>query len=327
MTKRGNDSPVQERFMAEPEPPLEISEADLHRAFGKKPKWLVPALISLGSVALVAVLYFAGGKFLPTVSTPSLSLKVPDPKPITEEFAQFLTDSLGENDLDPDAAADTTDTLSSYIAKLTGSSVDTSSVAVDLPTSPLDSIHGLMAARVTTADLMGDTTSSLEEYLITPITGQSPLELPRMPWETPAPQPQGPMLGMDTLSTQPLKAEISAKDSVEIAIRQAQIDSLSIQLSASERALMKATDDRTKMADKLDRLGTAIDSARSAELKRLGKILETMKPGAAAQMLAGRTPAEVMEILFKVKPRTAAQIMQYLPPTLASDIAARVVRR
>jgi len=97
--------------------------------------------------------------------------------------------------------------------------------------------------------------------------------------------------------------------------------------SEARAALEQLSGANRQLSDRLARVAAKVDSARAAEVKRLAKIIESMRPAAAAQMLAERSPDEVSEILFKVKPRAAALILQEMAPSQSSGVAARVVRK
>jgi len=72
---------------------------------------------------------------------------------------------------------------------------------------------------------------------------------------------------------------------------------------------------------------TAADTARIAEIKKLAKILESMDPKAAAVMLNGRSSDELRAVLFKVKPRVAAKIVENLPAGKRDEFAEFIVHR
>ena len=303
----------------------ELTDEEIARVLNRKPKWVVPTLISLGSIGVLTLLVYFGGSFLPSGNVPTPMLTPPEPKLPTPEFVESLTDTLDLGDLGADIETDSTDSLHLYLKHLLATPVDTSQMA-ELPPMLYDTVSGILSARVEPTDLVGDTTLPYLEMLISPLRNDI-MEVPKMPWEVQEKGvPSFAESSRDTLTAVAAPA-LSEKDKKALEVKQSQIDSLALQLGAAERALAKTSEERTNLAERIDRLKPALDSVRTAELKRFSKILETMKPAAAAQMLAQRTPSEVSEILFRVKPRTAAAIMQYLPPQLASDIAARVVRR
>jgi len=303
----------------------ELSEEEIARVLQRKPKWMVPALISLGSIGLIVLLVNFGGSLLPKGEAPKPMLTPPESKIPTAEFLETISDTLDSTDLIRDIEPESADSLKHYIRQLLATPVDTTQVA-DLPRQYYDDEMNLIAARVDDADLVGDTTLPFLEMLISPVQNFK-METPLMPWEMEAQRTAALNQQKAAEAAAMTAPPVSAKEQKALEVKQAQIDSLALQLSAAERALAKTSEERTELADRIDRLKPALDSTRAVELKRFSKMLETMKPAAAAQLLANRSSDEVSEILFKVKPKTAAAILQNLPPQLASDIAARVVRR
>jgi flagellar motility protein MotE (MotC chaperone) len=78
---------------------------------------------------------------------------------------------------------------------------------------------------------------------------------------------------------------------------------------------------------KIDRLKTAHDSLRAVEVKKLAKIIESMKPEKAAAMLANRKSDLITELIFKVKPKTAAKLMESLPVDKRSQVTGWVMQK
>lgn len=105
------------------------------------------------------------------------------------------------------------------------------------------------------------------------------------------------------------------------------IDSLNRLLSNKDNQLLRAISDKDKALERLDRLKNVSDSMRSFEVKKLAKIIEAMKPNEAAMLLEDKSSAELIEVLFRVKPRTAAQILEELPPRIGADVATRIIKQ
>ncbi|MCF7810688.1 hypothetical protein K9N50_06835 [bacterium] len=78
---------------------------------------------------------------------------------------------------------------------------------------------------------------------------------------------------------------------------------------------------------KIDRLKTAQDSLRAVEVRKLAKIIESMKPEKAAAMLMNRKSDQITELIFKVKPRTAAKLMDNLPVDKCSQVTGWVMKK
>lgn len=74
-------------------------------------------------------------------------------------------------------------------------------------------------------------------------------------------------------------------------------------------------------------LETTKDTLREARVKRLAKMIEAMNPQSAAQMMANYSPEEVTEILYYLKPRAAARLLEAMPSTLSSEVAKRIGKK
>lgn len=283
--------------------------------------WLRPALIGLGCAVALAAFYFGGGALIEALRGP---VKPEQPKAATsvphgapEGLAELTSDTIGAEE---EGIALPSDTLALPLQEMTSAPVDTFQ-AEDIPGMSDAEMRTLLNTVVTGEEAQMDTSLTLEEAITAPLR----------------PEPQQFLRGMSggRADTSQSPAGVASKDTITSSLLgstgagpgQAVFDSLAAQLALREQELARITEENSRLADRMKRLGGGLDSAQTAQLKRLAKIIETMKPAAAAAMLASQTPGEVTEILFRVKPRTAAQIMENLPPTLATDIAARVVRR
>jgi len=311
--------------MAETDKEQILSDQDIRRVLGRKPRWVAPALIIVGGFAALILFYFAGGSLVKQFQTPTPMLAPPEPKPTPEGLAEILADTIDIEDFKAEASIDSSDTLNLMIQKALTTPVDTLRY-VELPGTPFDSLYGMMTAIVMDDDLFAASDSSLDEILATPIKSAVG-ELPSMPWQKPTGEPEATAPTLDSASV--ARAHLLGREEAksELDARQALIDSLRGELFGAERELVQVTGERNSLGAKFERLSGAIDSARSAQVKKFSKILESTKAPVAAQMLEKLEPADRLEIILKLKPRTASQILEYLPSDIAGELAARVVRR
>ena len=316
--------------MAEANQEQLLSRDELRRALGHgtRAKWLVPALISLLAIGALTAVYYFGSMLLPSSTPPKPTATPPVAKAQadTQAVADMSLDTLDALELHNAVIPDTTDSLQRYVKEMLARPVDTTSAA-DLPTVPLDSIPGLMNAVVTSGDIPNDSTRSFEEQISSPMGRSKEMGVYEFLGRK-SPYDGQTNAGVQSVSDTLLKlAAQTSEVARKLSIQQAYIDSLNQRLATAQQSANQAGTEKAALAEKVDRLKPALDSTRTAEVKRLAKIVGLMQSAAAAQLLTQRTPDEIVEILFRVKPRTAAQIMQALPPQLASEIAARVVRR
>jgi flagellar motility protein MotE (MotC chaperone) len=69
-----------------------------------------------------------------------------------------------------------------------------------------------------------------------------------------------------------------------------------------------------------------MEEERDRMLVELARVYDTMKPGAAAEILSGVDVDTSTEILRRMKQRQAAQVMASLDPTAAARISQRMLR-
>ncbi len=139
----------------------------------------------------------------------------------------------------------------------------------------------------------------------------------------PAPQHQEP-----EKPAQPSILQLTEEPTVQVDTTRftSMIDSLEEELYRSHSEYDDAQAQNRRLQRVIDRNAKANDSLYSAELKRLAKIIESMDPLEAAQMLGDKSSEDLSMILFKVKPRQAAKIMEALPQKISAEVAAEIIR-
>jgi hypothetical protein len=99
-------------------------------------------------------------------------------------------------------------------------------------------------------------------------------------------------------------------------------------LAAQYEALIESVrQDSITYAMSMRRIETKVDSARQSEIKKLAKIVDSMDPKSAAVMLSTRSSNEIQEVLFRVKPRIAAKILENMPGAKRGGFAEDIVRK
>ncbi len=108
-------------------------------------------------------------------------------------------------------------------------------------------------------------------------------------------------------------------------------DSLSIILQKLQKALTIAHEDIAGLQGEIKKfvktVKTAEDSLRDFEVRKLARILSKMSPADAVARLEGRSIEELIELLFLLRQREAAKIIQELPPEKGQAVAAKIFRR
>ncbi len=105
-------------------------------------------------------------------------------------------------------------------------------------------------------------------------------------------------------------------------------DSLAKTLTDLQRALDVAHRDISGMKLEIGNRDKQIirqqDSIRAAEVRRFARIIEKMDPTEAVRLLEGRSTEELIELLFLLKQRDAAKIIEALPPDKGKEVTARI---
>jgi flagellar motility protein MotE (MotC chaperone) len=101
---------------------------------------------------------------------------------------------------------------------------------------------------------------------------------------------------------------------------------------AQRRLLLEKSEIEARQKEVEDMLATVeakvqvMEEERDRMLSQLARVYETMKPAAAAEILAGIEVETSTEILRRMKERNAAQVMASLEPTSAARISQRMLR-
>lgn len=184
-----------------------------------------------------------------------------------------------------------------------------------LPGMSMDELYVLLNATLTDEESAELDDKTLEELLNLPFI----------------PTPEIPTEGVteDGVRTVPAE-EADLMDTTAVipdttTILLAEIDSLVKSLDGIKQNLNRTEGEKQMLQVRLDRLKDVADSVRAAEIKKLAKILNVMDPASAAAMLQQRSQEELVEILLKIKPRKAAQIIRELPPAIGDQFAERVI--
>lgn len=104
------------------------------------------------------------------------------------------------------------------------------------------------------------------------------------------------------------------------------IDSLKRVLYLTRSKVDEVETDNRRLQRRIDRNAKVNDSLYAAELKRLAKIIESMNPVDAAKMLGDKSSEDLSMVLFKVKPRQAAKILEAFPAPVSAEVAAEILR-
>ncbi len=284
-----------------------------------------PIIIGIVSVAVVAVLFFVGKTFLfkshesPEHETAEVHEEESHdelPLPFNNDTAglsALLFDSL---ELTGDGIMDLNDSVDLPIMEMTGDQID-SSEYVEIPGVDYLDDSQLLNAIVSADEFVVDSLADFELALATSMNPE--FDLPQLSYQVARPDTFRPQV-IDTA------AIIAALKPQIVGESKSQIDSLKAVAFTKEQALQLLATDNQELTSKLSRYKPKIDSTRAVQVKRLAKIIDTMSPSAAANMLSAQGTDEIIEILMRVKPRKAAQILQQLPPNIASDVTVKVVR-
>lgn len=196
-----------------------------------------------------------------------------------------------------------------------------SSIIDNIPGETFDDFYLLLNAEVGDDEMQPFDDKALEVMLFQPME-QS--RLPGVPYR--AGQPLKEWLEelkkadfVDTIET------VEAVDDTSKFI--SMIDSLQAILISKEYEKYELTTENQSLQDQLKIRRAEMDSARAVDLKKLAKIVQSMRPVEAAAMLKTRDSEEVIELLFKLKPRNAAQLLEQLPRELGEEVAARIIKQ
>lgn len=279
-----------------------------------------PVIFGIAGLGLVAILVFVGKGFLQKRSDKpdthveqAKELAGLAPNSDTAALAELLFDTLDYDD----GIYDVADTVSLPISTLVNAVVD-SNEYVEIPGEDYLDNHALLNGIVTGDEVELDESGEFDLMLAGSM--RQGIEDFDFTMGNKAKDSLKPAIIDTAAIVAAFKPQIVGDSKFEI-------DSLRAVASMKEQNLQMLAANNQELSEKLVRYKPRIDSTRAVQVKRLVKIIETMSPSAAAGMLASQTTDEITEILFKVKPRKAAQILQQLPPAVAADVTVRVVRQ
>ena len=312
---------------AEEEP--ELTQEEVEAALGKRPPgWLILAGIA-GITAILVVGFLLIGNIIKK-----------KPSDVTREAAvkeELIDTSVSERPAAEDIAAedevvDIVDIEEGEITEVEPSPISPDdvvditrremAVAVDstrmdtiLDLPPEDVFHQLLNAQISSEETDAFDVTDYDQFLLTPV--EPVIEAEPIPMR---PYPVVP----DTLAELIRALEALPVDTARIFIR---IDSLKQELDILSSRLAASEELTDEVLRELEAAAIRTDSLRAVEIKRLAKIVDVMKPEYAATMLKDKRDRDIKDVLFRVKPRTAAKVLENFPPARRSQLAGSIVKR
>ncbi|MBM3326359.1 MAG: hypothetical protein FJY65_05195 [Calditrichaeota bacterium] len=292
----------------------EITPQELNRVLGKsKSKTYV---LSAAGIAVASLMtWWFIGKSKPPETKPAVTTLILQPSEHTEDSSRTPFPEIETRATLPESAFD---------------SLDITDTLLQLPS---DSLGGLeLPDGRSTAELLALVKTEVKAEEAAKVAGLTTDELIMAPLDTtlwPSFYRTGLTSADARLAMMNIDSQAIGRKYVSQVMDSAsrRLDSLSQRLTEAQTAMATLSTDNLQLTERLSRLKGALDSTRTSEIKRLTKIIESMRPTQAAAMLRNRSTDDLTEILFKLKPRTAAAILQAMPESQAAEIAARVVRR
>jgi len=121
----------------------------------------------------------------------------------------------------------------------------------------------------------------------------------------------------DTLARLELERDALQRQREELALRASALD---VEQKAFDAAQVRLQG----LATEIKAAQGALDASHDAEIAKLAKVYEAMKPASAAPILASLDMEIVLEIMTRLKDRQAARILAFMTPALAAEISARM---
>jgi len=267
----------------------ELTTEDIQAAFGwRAPRWAVPAIISVAAVLVLVIFWRWGGRLTGELPGGEESLEAAESR--AEPGREGKLDELLSQEGMTITPAETTK-------------------AAWLLESDTEEFFMILNAQVGDEETEVLHDSAFYAMLFEPLI---PMTMPPAPARTagrwPVPPGYTPGVAVDTTSYL------------------ARIDSLERVLMSARRDMTQVQGENQRLQRRFDQLASAADSAKASEVRKLARVLESMNPTAAAAMLQNRRSDELAELLFTIKPRTAAKILQALPPGKSEQIASRIMK-
>ncbi|NQT34112.1 hypothetical protein HQ587_02895 [bacterium] len=304
----------------------ELSQEEIDAAIGKlQRRWFIPAAITGITAVLVLMVWFAGSRMrerthieepsaeiiqptMDTTAAESLTALHPEASGIAQIVGTGLPAGIpviGEGE--PQSSAD-----EMFVAE----TVD--SAAVEEPILPPldDEFFRLLNAVVSYDDAEPLDDSTFTNFLMTPLA--------RIPGALGI--PGVPFIG-DSMTVADMTADALAAQAELSSRIVSRLDSLSLSLLDVRTRLNRSEDRNIRLLERLERMTVVTDSLKEIEIKKLAKIVDVMKPEFAATMLKDKGNKDIKKILFKLKPRTAAKVLENFPPTKRAQIAAAIIKK
>ncbi len=121
----------------------------------------------------------------------------------------------------------------------------------------------------------------------------------------------------ETLGRLALERDALQRQQEEWALRSSSLD-------VEQKAFDEAQSRLQALATEIRTAQGALDASHDAEITKLAKVYEAMKPASAAPILASLDMEIVLEIMSRLKDRQAARILAFMTPALAAEISARM---
>lgn len=300
---------------SEPVEDEELTREEIDAALGQfQRRWFIPAAITGITAVVVLMVWFAGSKMRERTQIKKPGAEVVQPT-IDITAAESLT-IVEEQPFDAVQTGEDEEMTLATSEKDIAEIVDT--VAVKEPILPPidDEFLRLLNAVVSYDDAGPLDDSTFTDFLMTPLA--------RIPGALGL--PGAPFIG-DSMAVADMTAEalaVQAETSARIVTR---LDSLWLSLLDVRTRLNRSEDRNIQLLERLERMTIVTDSLKEIEIKKLAKIVDVMKPECAAIMLKDKGDKDIKSILFKLKPRNAAKVLENFPPTKRAQIAAAIIKK
>jgi len=329
------ETPTDEFGEASEEDDSELTLEELEAALGKRlPRWVVPAGIVAFTALLVFIVWSIGSKMKEkppgeeaiTATTETVVDKTPmeDRRVAEDAIGSALIDSMADTTISgevskplemaeqPPKSFD--EVVDIATEDLTAS---TDSVLIDtvLELPPEGLFHQLLNAEITREEMDAFDVTAYDEFLLIPIVTEEEARRRAM-----FPYPAE----LETIPDSLRALLFPVVDTMRIFSR---MDSLAQDMDELRTRLGRSEDMTEQLRAELERAKIRTDSLRAVEIKRLAKIVDVMKPAYAATMLKDKKDQDIKDVLFRLKPRTAAKVLENFPPDRRSQLATSIVRK
>ncbi len=303
----------------------ELTSEELEAAFGRRlPGWAIPAGITALAALLVVIVWSVGGRQKQTA--PGEEEMKPVAEAVVDTIPAAGTPVAGAVEDSAAAPVPSVETVAAITQKGLDGIVEisraemiasTDSITLDsaLELPPADLFNQLLNAEITPEETQAFSKTPFDEFLLTPVV---PVREAR--GVAGLPHPAEIAGAQDTLSA----ILYSVIDSMHVFTR---IDSLEENMTELRTRLGKSEELTDELRKELELAAVRADSMRTVEIKKLAKIVDVMKPAYAATMLSDKKDRDIKDVLFRLKPRNAAKLLENFPPDRRSRLASSIVRR